>query len=145
MSELALLGALTGLQTVGSIERGQAGEQEARFRADMLEQDARRAERQGVADAGAVTEEGQRQVARQRARLARAGVILAGSPVLQLGETAADAARLAREARTDATVRADLERQRAAGALDRGRRSGFRGLLSAGETLLRARPTFGRN
>ncbi len=145
MSELALLGALTGLQTFGSIERGRAAEEEGRFRADLLEQEARRAERQGVADASAVTAEGQRQGARQRARLARAGVILAGSPVLQLGETAADAARLAREARTDATVRADLDRRRAAGALDGGRRGGFRGLLSAGETLLRAKPTFGRN
>lgn len=143
MSELALLGALTGLQTFGSIERGRAAEEEGRFRAELLQQEARRAERQGASDAAAVTEEGQRQIARQRARLARSGVILAGSPILQLGETAADAARLAREARTDATVRADLDRRRAVGAIGGGRRTGFRSLLSAGETLLRAGPRFG--
>lgn len=143
MAELALLGALTGLQTVGAVEQGRVSEQEARFRADALAQEAQRARGAGARDAAAITEEGQRRVARQRARLARSGVVLAGSPVLALGETAADAARAARQAQTDATVRADLGRERAAGALAGGRRGQFRSFLRAGETLLRAAPRFG--
>ncbi len=143
MAELALLGALTGLQTAGVVEQGRAAEQEARFRADALERQARQSQVAGARDAAAITEEGQRRIARQRARLARSGVVLAGSPVLALGETAADAARAAQQARTDANVRADFQRQRAAEAVAGGQSRRFRSLLRAGDTLLRGAPRFG--
>ena len=144
MAELALLGALTGLQTVGAVEQGRAAEREARFRADALAAQGRRTQEAGERDAAEIVEDGRRRVAQQRARLARSGVVLAGSPVLTLGETAADAARAAQRVRADAETRAGSDRQRAADALSRGDAGRLRGTLRAGETLLRAAPRFGR-
>ncbi len=144
-SYAALFDPATALLTAAAtLAQNRAARTEAKTRAAQLNQSAAQEARAGAEAAAGIRRDAARRRASERARLARAGVVLDGSPILRLGDLADVAERNAQAAERGGAQRATaLNRRAAAGSAVAGNRQRA-SLLRAGTTLLRGFARFGR-
>lgn len=133
----AIVGAVDGAHQ-GAADRGSA-----EFQAKLLEQEAERQKRAGMADATQLRRKGSQLSARQRARLAGSGLAQSGTPLLVLSDSAADTERQASLALAGADTTAARTRQEAALQRLRGANRRDTSFFRAGKSLLSGTGAFG--
>jgi hypothetical protein len=138
------------VETVSVVQQGRAAREQGAAQAAIAERNAQLAERQAEAERQAATEaakahaeEGEELLARQRALFAKGGVMMRGTPLSVVVDTAEkieqERLTILREGRISAAQargQADIERLRGKAAKARGRAAGRAATLQAGGTIL---------
>ena len=135
--------ALFTAATAAALAQGRAARGQARGQAALLEQQAAQARQTGAADAARIRADALRRGSRLRARTARAGVLLDGSPITRLGDLADVAEVDAQTAARAGAARAGALQNRAGLERSRGRAREQASAFRAGTTLLRGLASFG--
>ena len=138
-----LLVAATALSAASSIQQGRAADKAAQFNARALEADAKQAKAVAAFEARLARERGAKLLGRQRAAAGASGISLEGSPLLVMGETAANIERDALAIEFGGAARAAALRNQAAGERFAGRQAKRAGFFKAGTTVLGSAASFG--
>lgn len=133
-ADLALVGA--GVAAAAQIQAGKQQQKALEFNAAVQRNQAIREEFAAQGQADIIRERGRRLQARQRTQFAKAGVGLAGSPLLVFEETASIIAEDVSATLFGGRQRASFSRSQAGFSLAQGRSAFRAGVIGAGTSLL---------